>query len=223
MDIKNGTATFVMPHWSEGDEASKKYIDETIDSIIAQTDDNWQLIIVDDLSPSEEIKKFLETLKDKAPGKIHIIYSDKNQGPGVCRNIGIDWAAEQGSPFVLFNDADDISHKDRLKISRQILAEDSDATVVYTTFDVIDENSNVVPREKLSPSIIEIIDSHKGNPPQGENAWIAIATETGYTNLTSATTVRIDAAKDYPFPPAKVSEDSHTWMRYAAGCLLSFM
>ncbi|MFW5960753.1 MAG: glycosyltransferase family 2 protein, partial [Chitinivibrionales bacterium] len=84
-------------------------------------------------------------------------------------------------------------------------------------FDVVDEESNTVPYEKLSPSIKEILDSHKGEPPQGENAWIEIATTKGYTNLTSATGVRTEIAKKFPFPREKVSEDSHTWMRYSAG------
>ena len=217
MDIKNGTATFVMPHWLEGDERSRKYLDEAIQSMFDQTDNNWQLIIVDDMSPSEDAKAYLKKLEADNPEKIYAILKETNDGPGHCRNIGIDWAAEHDSPFVLFNDADDNSDPRRVEVARKIFAENPDASVVYSTMKIIDENSNIVPDEKLSPSIMEIIESHQDNPPQGPNAWIEIATDKGYTNLTSATAVRTDIAKAFPFPPEKVSEDSHTWMRYSAG------
>jgi len=51
---------------------------------------------------------------------------------------------------------------------------------------------------------------------QGANSWIPIATQKNYTNLTSATAVRTDLAIQNPFPPYRVSEDAHTWYRYAA-------
>ena len=217
MNFKKGVATFVMPHWRDENDITKKYLDETLEKIFQQTDTNWQLVIIDDLSPSKEAVAYLDEIKKKAPGKIFIIKKTTNNGPGHCRNMGIKWAYERKSPIVLFNDADDISHVDRLKVAREIFVKDPDASVVYSTFKVIDENSNIVPDEKLSPSIIEITDGHKKNPPKGKNAWIDIGTEKGYTNLTSATVVKTELAYKYPFPPEKVSEDSNAWMRYSAG------
>jgi hypothetical protein len=105
----------------------------------------------------------------------------------------------------------------RLEVARKIFVSDPDASVVYSTFKVIDENSKVVPTEKLTQSIVEILEGHMGHPPQGINAWIDIGTEKGYTNLTSATVVKTELAHKYPFPPEKVSEDSNAWMRYSAG------
>jgi glycosyltransferase involved in cell wall biosynthesis len=217
MDFKNGTAAFVMPHWSRGDEAAVRYLDETVQSLLDQTDSNWKLIIVDDLSPSEEAKANLKRVQALHPDKISLIFNGTNNGPGYCRNTGIQWAKEQGCPFVIFIDADDLSDKKRVEVARKIFIKDPSASVVYTTFKVIDEHSNIVPEAKLSPSIMEIINSHKGNPPMGPNAWVEIGTTKGYTNLTSATAVKTDIASAFPFPPEKVSEDSHTWLRYSAG------
>ncbi|MBN1575021.1 MAG: glycosyltransferase family 2 protein [Chitinispirillaceae bacterium] len=217
MDFKNGVATFVMPHWRNENDITRKYLDETLDTIFKQTDKNWQLVIIDDLSPSQEAVAYLDEIKKKAPEKIFVIRKTTNNGPGHCRNMGIKWAYEHDSPIVLFNDADDISHVDRLKVAREIFVKDPEASVVYSTFKVIDEDSAIVPDDKLSPSIVEITDGHKKNPPQGINAWIDIGTEKGYTNLTSATVVKTELAYKYPFPPEKVSEDSNAWMRYSAG------
>ncbi|MBN2737250.1 MAG: glycosyltransferase [Spirochaetales bacterium] len=217
MDFKNGTATFVMPHWRDENNITKKYLDETLATIFNQTDSNWQLVIVDDMSPCKEAVDYLDEVKAKHPEKIHIIKKTTNDGPGHCRNLGIRWAYENKSPFVAFLDADDLSDPKRIEVARKIFVSNPEASVVYSTFKVIDENSNLVPDNKLSPSIIEITDGHKHNPPQGPNAWIEIGTEKGYTNLTSATVVKTDLAFKYPFPAEKVSEDSHAWMRYSSG------
>jgi hypothetical protein len=217
MDFKNGVATFVMPHYRPENDITKKYLDETLECIFNQTDKNWQLIIIDDLSPCREAVDYLDEVHEKRPKQVFVIKQKTNNGPGYCRNLGIKWAFQHKSPIVLFNDADDISNVKRLEVARKIFVSDPDASVVYSTFKVIDERSNVVPMEKLTQSIIEILEGHQHNPPQGINAWIEIGTEKGYTNLTSATVVKTELAYMYPFPPEKVSEDSNAWMRYSAG------
>jgi glycosyltransferase involved in cell wall biosynthesis len=218
MDFKNGAATFVMPHYLTDNTKCKAYLDETLQSIFNQTDKNWQLVIIDDLSPCQEAKDYLKEVQKNNPDKkINVILKETNNGPGYCRNMGIKWAYEHDSPIVLFLDADDLADPRRLEVARKIFVSDPEASVVYSTFQVIDENSKIVPWEKLSPSIVEILEGHQQNPPQGINAWIDIGTEKGYTNLTSATVVKTELAYQYPFPPEKVSEDSHAWMRYSAG------
>ncbi|MBN1698468.1 MAG: glycosyltransferase family 2 protein [Spirochaetales bacterium] len=217
MDFKNGVATFVMPHFREENNTTKKWLDETLEHIFKQSDPNWHLVIIDDLSPSGEAIAYLEDVKAKHPDKITVIKKETNNGPGYCRNLGIKWAFEHNSPIVLFNDADDISDIRRLEVARKIFTDDPDASVVYSTFKVIDEESKIVPMEKLTQSIVEILEGHQHNPPQGMNAWIDIGTLKGYTNLTSATVVKTELAFKYPFPPEKVSEDSNAWMRYSAG------
>jgi hypothetical protein len=217
MDYKNGTATFIMPHYLTDNNVQKRYLDETLESILNQTDPNWQLVIIDDVSPCKEALDYLDEVKAKHPDKIHILKMKSNNGPGYCRNVGIKWAYEKKSPFICFLDADDISDLRRVEVARKIFVDDPEASVVYSTFKVIDEDSNIVPMEKLSESIVEILEGHQGEPPQGKNAWIEIGTTKGYTNLTSATNVKTDLACAFLFPPEKVSEDSNAWLRYSAG------
>jgi hypothetical protein len=54
------------------------------------------------------------------------------------------------------------------------------------------------------------------NPLEGNNVWIKMGTETGITNITSSTAVRIKFAYQCPFPNEKVSEDFHSWIRMSA-------
>ena len=95
---------------------------------------------------------------------------------GTARNKGVQYANAIGAPFILFNDSDDISDPRRLELVRKAFEEDDTVNVVYTSFDVIDENDNIVPPDKVNMSVQEIIDGHKVDVVEGENAWISIAT-----------------------------------------------
>ncbi len=216
-DYEKGTATFVMAHWSQNHEESREHLKQAVDGILSQTDDNWQIVIVDDLSPSLEAREYLKKIKELKPEKIHLIFKATNDGPGISRNIGIEWAYKNNSPIILFNDADDVSHPKRLDTVRRIFMGDPEAGVVYSTFKVIDENMKPVPDSALTPSILEILEGHRENPVQGKDAWIQIGTVKGYTNLTSSTAVKTQIAYKYPFPEVIVSEDQHAWLRYSAG------
>lgn len=215
MDFFNGTATFVIPHYSL-DFQNKKFLDYCLEGVFNQSDKNWQVVIVDDNSPLGEIKDSLKKLEDVYPEKIHVIFKNSNDGPGFCRNLGVKWAYENKSPFILYNDSDDISHKNRLEKTREVFCNDCDTGVVYSTFKIIDEKNQFVPKRNVTGSILEILETHTNNPPQGKNVWIDIGTKYGYVNLTSSTSVRTELAFNCPFPPYNVAEDAHTWLRYSA-------
>ncbi|HEX3048879.1 MAG TPA: glycosyltransferase family 2 protein [Bacillota bacterium] len=210
-------ATFVIPNYWQDFAKCQKYLPQTLQGIYDQTDTQWQIIIIDDNSPSPEMPDYLNQLQKSRPDQITLVCKKTNDGAGVCRNIGIEMAAQSGSPLILFNDADDVSHPRRLETVRRILDEDPEIDVVYSTFNAIDEENNRIPLSRLAPTILEEIESHQSGPPQGFHAWIEIGTAKGYSNLTSSTAVRTGLAMKYPFPPERVSEDSHTWMRYSAG------
>ena len=178
-----------------------RFLRETIESIKNQTDKNWQLVIVEDYSNVKIVYDVLDELKAEMGDKLHIIYSDRNYGIGVARNRGVAYAHEIGAPFILYNDADDISDPRRLKLVRKAF-EDESINVVYTSFDVIDENGNVTPRDQLSPAIKEIIEGNEFDAVEGEYAWINIALKKKYTNLTSCTAVRTSLAFEEKFPQA---------------------
>ena len=214
--MMDGTATFVMPHWREENTLSRIHLEEAIASVKCQTDSNWHLVIVDDCSPCEEAVSYLEQIKYDLQDKVTILKLERNSGSGMARNRGIEWAYQNDSPIVLFLDADDVSHPRRLETVRAYFVQDPKVNVVYSTFEVIDEYGKKTPDEKIAPAIREILDGHKENVVEGEKAWIQIATEKNYTNLTSSTAVRTDIAYKTPFPDVRVSEDAHTWLRYGA-------
>lgn len=83
----------------------EKYLERCIDSILAQTFTDFELILVDDGSPDkcpdicDEYEK-----KDK---RIHVIHQ-KNGGLSAARNSGIDWVLKYSrSEWITFIDSDD--------------------------------------------------------------------------------------------------------------------
>ena len=208
-------AAFIIPAKLNGTPDDLGQLRLTVESIKNQTDKDWIIILIDDFSDNDATYEVYGELKVDLGDKIHILYSDKNYGTGAARNKGVAYAASLGVPFILFNDSDDISDPRRLELVRAAF-EDPKVNVVYTSFDIINENGDPVPKEKINPSIQEIIDGHKKDIVEGELAWIQITTKKKYTNLTSCTAARTSLAIEEPFPSTSVSEDSHTWVRYGA-------
>lgn len=93
---------------------SEKYLSETIDSLLAQTYKNTEIIIIDDgstdYSPAiaREYEKSYKQIK---------VYNQKNSGAQVARNKAFEMSSGE---YIQYFDADDIIHPD--KISLQIAA-----------------------------------------------------------------------------------------------------
>jgi glycosyltransferase involved in cell wall biosynthesis len=219
---KEFSCAFIIPYYAneyeqqEQGRKKKLLIAETIEGLFLQTDEDWSAIIVVDMPPNEETHDYLIQLKNKYYPKIDIIFLERNVGPGVSRNLGVLKALERSHNIILFNDSDDISHPKRLEVVKKTFLENPQVDVVYSTFEVIDENSRLTPIEKISSPILEILESHVQNPLEGNNIWIKMGTETGITNITSSTAVRIQFAYQCPFPNEKASEDFHSWIRMSA-------
>jgi glycosyltransferase involved in cell wall biosynthesis len=214
-DVKS---MFVIPYHIENTQEQNKkiFIADTIEGLFAQTDENWNATVVVDGYPGNRDGKYLRDLKKKFYPKIDIIFLDGVVGPGVARNLAVMRAIEQGSTIVLFNDGDDISHPQRLEVVKSIFSENPEVDVIYSTFEVIDENNRQTPRNRISSPILEILESHEGNPIEGRNVWVKMGTYSGYTNATSSTAVRAKFAYQCPFPNEIASEDFHAWMRMSA-------
>lgn len=91
----------------------ESYIYRCVDSILAQTYSDFELILVDDGSPDECGKicdKYAK--KDK---RIHVIHQE-NGGLSVARNSGIDWVYRNStSEYLTFIDSDDWIHPQYLE------------------------------------------------------------------------------------------------------------
>ncbi|GJF32481.1 hypothetical protein KNE206_51810 [Kitasatospora sp. NE20-6] len=210
------TATFVMPLYADGPRAAD-HLHHTVESLLAQTDRDWQLVVVDDASPEPAARQQVEALGRSHPERVFLLPQGVNRGQGFCRNLGTRWAHARGSGIVLFQDADDVAHPLRLEATRRVFEERPDVDFVYSTFTVIDEYGATVAEDRLTPSLREIVESHRTTPVEGPDAWIRMGVDTGYTTLTSTVAVRTALALAHPFPHVRASEDAHAWFRMSAG------
>ena len=86
----------------------EKYIHRCIDSILAQTFTDFELILVDDGSP-DNCGAICDEYAAK-DARIHVIHQE-NGGLSAARNAGIDWAfANSDSQWLTFIDSDDWVH-----------------------------------------------------------------------------------------------------------------
>ena len=91
---------------------TEKYLRRCIDSILAQTFTDFELILIDDGSP-DNCGKICDEYA-RRDNRIHVIHQE-NGGLSAARNAGIDWAfANSDSEWLTFIDSDDWVHVDFL-------------------------------------------------------------------------------------------------------------
>ena len=113
---------------------TENYLRQCLDSLVNQTLQEIEIICVNDGSTDNSLKILYEY--EKKDSRFHII-SQKNQGPGAARNIGLHRALGK---HLIFLDSDDWFESDFLKkmISR---AEKTNADVVICKADEYDTTS----------------------------------------------------------------------------------
>lgn len=109
---------------------SEKTLHRSIDSIINQNSEDWELIAIDDGSTDNSYELMKEYAKKDKRIKV---YTQKNCGPGMTRNNGINKA--QGE-YIAFLDSDDTYEYFFLKQAEEIIA-DSYPNIIF--YDCIEE------------------------------------------------------------------------------------
>jgi glycosyltransferase involved in cell wall biosynthesis len=108
---------------------TEKYLGEAIESVISQTYEDWEIILVDDGSTdrSAEIAQHYARLR---PGQIRYFYHPGhiNLGKGASRNLGIQHAK---GDYLAFLDADDVWLPQKLKEQVPVFDKHAEAGMVY--------------------------------------------------------------------------------------------
>jgi len=121
--------TVLMPVYN-----AEKYLIEAIESIINQSYQQFEFLIIDDGSTDNS----LNIIKSFADPRIHLIRFQKNNKLIYALNEGIRMAK---GDYIARMDADDVSHPDRLKIQMDFLQKHSDVVLLGSDYQVIDERS----------------------------------------------------------------------------------
>ena len=122
----------------------EKYIDRCVESIFAQSFQDFDLVLVDDGSP-DACPQICDAYAEK-DGRIVVIHK-KNGGLSDARNAGIDWAMEHSdSDWLAFVDSDDYLHPDYLLTMLQAAQQEA-ADLVICDFVRVDDGDNVIEEE----------------------------------------------------------------------------
>lgn len=117
---------------------SVKYIDQTIKSVVAQTYQNWEMIIIDDYSPDNSNQIIEEYVKKD--NRIKLIKLEINSGPAVARNRGIE---EAKGKYIAFLDSDDNWLPQKLEIQVSFM-HDNNLAVTCSSYRTIDESNKII-------------------------------------------------------------------------------
>ena len=180
----------------------EKYIEKTINTVFAQTFQDFEIIVVNDGS-KDNGANIVESLKNN---RIHLIHQ-KNQGVSVARNNGIKNAKTE---YIVFLDADDIWLPNFLQTIYEMTISFPDVGIYATQFKIMDKSGNnkeINIKGLPSQNYVGIIPNYFKSIALGINpTW------------TSALCIpkKIFIENNIWFPVGeKYGEDAHVWIRIA--------
>jgi len=126
---------------------ASEFISDSIESVLAQTYEDWEMIIVDDLSTDDSVEK-IESYCNK-DSRIKLIKLQKNSGAGVARNRAIK---ESKGDMIAFLDADDLWMPQKLE-KQLAYMKLHNLAFTYSSYHVIDEENNNLTTFYTKPSV----------------------------------------------------------------------
>ena len=127
---------------------AERFIEDTIDSIKAQTYSQWELLLIDDCS-KDSSKEIIEKYA-KEDSRIKYTKLEKNSGAAMARNKGIELA--QGR-YICFLDADDKWVKTKLKSQIDFMRKKKCA-FSFTSYQFADDKCNPNGAKVIVPKTI---------------------------------------------------------------------
>lgn len=170
---------------------SQDFILETVKSVIAQSHENWEMIIVDDASKDNTAKILSQISVEEPRVKIHLLKI--NSGPAVARNKAIELAKGK---YLAFLDADDIWFPFHLKNSISTIKE-KNIPFVFASYKRSNENLEFVHSDFVVPEKVTYSDILKTNSISCLTAFVDVS--------------QLDKEK---MPLIKKRQDMGLWLKY---------
>ena len=135
---------------------AEKFIGKTIESVLSQTYENWEMLIMNDVSTDNSLAVVNEYVKKD--DRIKVVNTEKNMGVVKGRNHLIDLA---NGKYIAFLDADDYWHSQKLEKQIQFMKE-KNAGISCTEYTRVKENGEKI-NEVVIKSEISYTDMLKNN------------------------------------------------------------
>jgi len=173
---------------------SEKFIVEAIKSVLAQTYQNFEIILVDDCSTDNSVS-LIEILRKNEP-RIHLFKNKVNSGAAISRNRALN---EANGQYVAFLDSDDSWYPN--KLSQQInLMINKNAFLIFGSIEMVNEYGELVSRKKYVPDSINY-DGLLKNTIIATSTVVIDRNKTGYFRM----------------PNIRSGQDYATWLQLLRG------
>lgn len=133
MDIFQPLVSVIIPLYN-----SFKFLDYSLRSIINQTYDNLEIIIIDDSKNDDGSSELIASFKDS---RIKYVRNKRRLGLVKSLNLGINLSSGN---FIARMDGDDISHSERIERQVKYLNEHSDIGIISCNSYLINESNKVI-------------------------------------------------------------------------------
>lgn len=112
----------------------------SVESVLAQTVSDWELIVIDDGS-SDDTAEILAQMAAR-DRRIRFLQNERNSGASYTRNRAV--ALAEGE-WIAFLDSDDLWHPQKLEKQLTLAAEHPDMVICYTASSFINDDGNPYP------------------------------------------------------------------------------
>ena len=136
--------TVIMPVFN-----GEKYIEKSIASVLSQTFNNFEFLIVNDGS-TDKTAELIHRYEDH---RIRLICNESNRGITYSLNKGLETA--QGD-YVARIDSNDLASPDRLKLQMKLLRQNPEVALIGSSYALIDDSDKVVKIVQLPTHTAEI-------------------------------------------------------------------
>lgn len=149
----NKTVSVIMPVYN-----AEKYVAFAIDSVLAQSYSDWELLVIDDCSTDLSVA-IISKYVDK-DWRIRLFHTEKASGsPTTPRNIGMKMAKGR---YIAFLDSDDIWLPNKLK-EQLSLFDNPDIAVVFSNYEKMTETGLCSNRIVYAPRMTDYKRLLRGN------------------------------------------------------------
>jgi len=133
-----------------------RFLREALDSVLKQTLDSWELIIMDDGSSDDSVS-IAEEYVSKDPNRIQLIATEESRGLRACANEAIEKARGR---YIMRLDADDYLDHNALLVLSHYLDSHPEVGLVFPNWVYVDESGGFlgIERRKLIGRESKVLD-----------------------------------------------------------------
>lgn len=138
----SGTVSIIMPTFN-----GERYIAKTIQSVLDQTYEDWELLVIDDCSRDETCK----VVSDFGDPRIRLLRNEVNSGAAVSRNYGL---REASGRWMAFLDSDDLWLPTKLEEQLEFM-ETNRFAFSFTDYAIVQSDGTIEPYAFVAPDVVD--------------------------------------------------------------------